>query len=145
MICPSVCLSVYLFICLSVWLSFCFISLLISFFFFFSYLFSYERLAHMRTHTYIWIYVPSDDWYILLKKTVSEESYSSDCIISYLISFNKITIIILLLWYYLDAITIHWIRIIIVIVIVVVIVITCNESMYISSCLVLSCLVLSWV
>ena len=34
---------------------------------------------------YIWIYVPSYDSYILLQKLVSEESYSSDSIISYLI------------------------------------------------------------
>ena len=52
-------------------------------------LFSHERLPHThtrtRTHTYIWIYVPSYDSYILLQKLVSEESYSSDSIISYLI------------------------------------------------------------
>ena len=41
--------------------------------------------------------------------------------------------------------TIHWIMIVIIIVAVVVIVIICNGSMYISSCLDLSCLVLSWV
>ena len=38
-----------------------------------------------HTYTYIWIYVPSYDSYILLQKSVSQESYSSDSIISYLI------------------------------------------------------------
>ena len=38
-----------------------------------------------KTNTYIRLYVPSYDSYILLQKPVSEESYSSDCIISYLI------------------------------------------------------------
>ena len=79
-----VCLFVCLFICMNKFLfRFLFCSPL------FSYLFSDERLAHWHdhlwTHTYIWIYVPSYDWHILLQKTVSEESYSSDCIISYLI------------------------------------------------------------
>ena len=101
--------------------------------------------ARTRTHTYIWMYVSSYASYILLRKDVSEELYSSNCIISYLIWLDKIIMIILLLWYYLYAITIHWIMIVIVIVIVVVII--CNESMYISSCLVLSwfSLALSWV
>ena len=90
-----------------------------------------------RTHTYIWINVPSYDSFILLQQYVSEESYSSDRIISYLIWLDKIIIIILLLWYYLHAITIHWIMIVIVII--------CNESVYISSRLVLSCLDLVWV
>ena len=106
-ICPSVCSSV----CLSVWISSCFhfsffsvspfshflfLFFLFSFFFFFCFLFysfftlfSHERLPHThtrtRTHTYIWIYVPSYDSYILLQQNVSEESYSSDSIISYLI------------------------------------------------------------
>ena len=97
---PSVCLSV----CLSVWISLCFLFSPVSLFFlypffffslfifiFLSLLFSHERLPHThtrtrtRTHTYIWIYVPSYDSYILLQKPVSEESYSSDSIISYLI------------------------------------------------------------
>ena len=53
----------------------------------------------------------------------------------------------LLLWYYLHAITVHWTIIVIVMVIVIVVVIICKESMYISSCLALSCFVffLSWV
>ena len=87
--------------------------------------------AHSRTLTYKWLHVSSYDFYVLLRKEVCEESYSSDCIISYLIQLDKITIIILLLWYYLDAITVHWIIII------------WNESIYISSCLILSHLVLS--
>ena len=38
-----------------------------------------------KTNTYIRLYVPSYDSYILLQQNVSEESYSSDSIISYLI------------------------------------------------------------
>ena len=142
----SICLSVCLFICMNKFFSFLFFTL-------FSYLFSpsffsHERLpyshtrtrTHTRTHKYIWIYVPPYDSYMFLQKDVSEESYSFDCIISYLIWLEKIIIIILLQWYYLNAINIHWIMIVIFIVIVIVVVIICNESMYISSCLVLSCL-----
>ena len=93
-------LSVCLFICMNKFmfslLSFFILSLLIfislSFLFLFSF-FSHERLPHTHTHTrtrtrthkFIWIYVPSYDSYILLQKAVSEESYSSDSIISYLI------------------------------------------------------------
>ena len=87
---PSVCLSVCLFICMNNF-SPCFLLFLSLF----SLLFSHERLPYThtrtrtwthtrtRTHKYIWIYVPSYDSYILLQKTVSEESYSSDCIISH--------------------------------------------------------------
>ena len=91
----SICPSVRLFICMnkfmfSVLSCFFILSLLFlySFHFHFSF-FSYECLPHThtrtRTHKYIWIYVPSYDSYILLQKPVSEESYSSDSIISYLI------------------------------------------------------------
>ena len=41
--------------------------------------------AHSRTLTYKWLHVSSYDFYVLLRKEVCEESYSSDCIISYLI------------------------------------------------------------
>ena len=83
--------SVYLSVCLSVWISLWFLFLFSFFSLFISFLFSHERLPHThthartRTHTYIWIYVPSYDSYILLQKGVSEESYSSDSIMSYLI------------------------------------------------------------
>ena len=101
--------------------------------------------ARTRTHTYIWMYVSSYASYILLRKDVSEALYSSNCIISYLIWLDKIITIMLSLWYYLYAITIHWIMI--VIVIVVVIVIICNESLYILFRLVLffSSLESSWL
>ena len=98
---PSVCLYVCLFICMN---KFMFSSLLFLHSFFFIFLFSFVLLffyslfswtssSHIHTHTqtrtrthkYIWIYVPSYDSYILLQKGVSEESYSSDSIISYLI------------------------------------------------------------
>ena len=106
-ICPSVCLSVSL----SVWISICFLfsffslSFLSSFLFLHSFfsLFSWTSYshththAHTRTHTYIWIYVSSYDTCILLQKLVSEESYSSDCIISYLF--------LLVNWYYNYTIT----------------------------------------
>ena len=103
-ICPSVSLSVCLSFCWSVCLFICmnkFLSLFSTLSFFFSFLFSlYSFLmnvflththvdgrghTHIHGHTYIWIYVPSYDSYILLQKNVSEESYSSDSIISYLI------------------------------------------------------------
>ena len=99
-ICPSVCPSaVCLSVCLSVWISFCFLFSSLSYrfsilsLFFFWWLFSFMNIflahshahAHTRILTCIWIYVPSYDSYILLQKSVSEESYSSDCIISYLI------------------------------------------------------------
>ena len=151
---PFLRLSVCVFICMNKFIVFCSLLFLHSFFtlsflFSFSFLFLYSLsflmnifLTHTRTrtHKYIWIYVPSYDSYILLQKDVSEVSYSSDSIISYLIKLDKIIIIILLLWYYLHAMTIHWI--IIVIDIVIVIVIICNGSMYVSSRLVLSWLVL---
>ena len=86
-ICLSGRLSYCLFICMNKFMfSFLFSSLL---FFSFPSLFSWTPSSHTHTrthtHTYIWIYVPSSDSYILLQKPVSEESYSSDCIISYLI------------------------------------------------------------
>ena len=99
-VCPSVCSSVCVFICMNKFmfsllscffiLSFLFLFSLHFHFSFFT-LFSHERLPHThirtrtRTHKYIWIYVPSYDSYILLQKPVSEESYSSDSIISYMI------------------------------------------------------------
>ena len=94
--CLSVCVCVYLYEQVYVFSSLLFLYSFISFLFFIfislSLLFSYERLPHTHTHTdtdthktYIWIYVPSYDSYILLQKRVSEESYSSDSIISYLI------------------------------------------------------------
>ena len=94
-LCLSICPSVCLLICINKFLFS--ISYLFSLFFLFS-LFSFllnvfltHTHMHMnthtraRTHTYIWIYVPSYDSYILLQQYVSEESYSSDSIISYLI------------------------------------------------------------
>ena len=94
-VCPSLCLSVYLFICMTNF-HFFFSPLLflipcLSFIFFVFYFFMNLFLAHThtrtftRTLTYIWIYFPFYDWYILLQKTVGEDSHSSDCIISYLI------------------------------------------------------------
>ena len=92
---PSVCLSDCLFICMNKFifsLLSCFFILSLLFLFSFSFLFLYSFLMNVflthtrtRTHTYIWIYIPSYDSYILLQKEVSEESYSSDSIISYLI------------------------------------------------------------
>ena len=95
---PSVFLSLSFFICMnklmfSLLSCFFILSLLFlfSFHFHFSFftLFSWTSSSHTRTrtrtHKYIWIYVPSYDSYILLQKRVSEESYSSDSIISYLI------------------------------------------------------------
>ena len=90
---PSVCLSVCLCVCLSVWISLCFLFSPVSSFFLFSFfslsflmnVFLTHTHGHGHTHTYIWIYVPSYDSYILLQKMVSDESYLSDNIISYLI------------------------------------------------------------
>ena len=98
-VCLSVRASVHLSVYLSVWISLCFLFSPVSCFFSSHFLFLYTLfllsflmnvfLTHThtrtRTHTYIWIYVPSYDSYILLQKRVSEESYSSDSIISYLI------------------------------------------------------------
>ena len=95
----SVRLSVCVFICMNKFIVYSFFVFfflfLFSFFLFSLYsfftLFSYERLPHTYTHTLtrthkcIWIYFPSYDSYILLQKPVSEESYSSDSIMSYLI------------------------------------------------------------
>ena len=93
-------LSCCLAVCLSGWISLCFLFFLsffsyffsLSFYFHFSFftLFLWTSSSHTHTDTdthktYIWIYVPSYDSYILLQKPVSEESYSSDSIISYLI------------------------------------------------------------
>ena len=100
-----VCLSIRPSVCLSVWISLCFVFSPVSLFFLYSFFtlslfifffslsllsfFMNVFLTHTRTrtraHKYIWIYVPSYDSYILLQKGVSQESYSSDSIISYLI------------------------------------------------------------
>ena len=103
-LCLSVRLSVYLFICMNKFmfsLLSCFFILSLLFLFSFHFHFSFFTLfifislsflmnvflthTRTRTHKYIWIYFPSYDSYILLQKDVSEESYSSDSIIPYLI------------------------------------------------------------
>ena len=91
MIC--VCLSVYQFVCGFICMNkfYSFISSLLFFFSLYSFLFSWLFFSHTHSHThghthmYKWIYVPSYDSYILLQKFVRKVSYSSDCIISYLI------------------------------------------------------------
>ena len=90
-LCLSICPSVCLLICINKFMFSLLHSLLFSLFSFLLNVFLTHTHMHMnthtraRTHTYIWIYVPSYDSYILLQKRVSEESYSSDSIISYLI------------------------------------------------------------
>ena len=81
-------ICVYLFVCPFVCLFICMNKFMFSLLFLFSFSFLMNVLlthTYTRTHTFIWIYFPSYDSYILLKKAVSEESYLSDIIISYLI------------------------------------------------------------
>ena len=84
----SVCQSLYSSVCLLICMNkfFSFLSSLL-FSLSFHFIFSHDRLPHTltRAHKFIWINVPSYNSYIFLQKPVSEESYSSDCIISYLI------------------------------------------------------------
>ena len=75
-VCLFICMNKFMFSLLTCFFNLSLLSFLMNVF-----------LTHTRTrtHKYIWIYVPSYDSYILLQKRVSEESYSSDSIISYLI------------------------------------------------------------